>query len=442
VKRIYTLILALGLVQIASGQVTLNIYEADGVTPFDCNASIMVGTQLTLVVSSDSNDYWSGGLFIAGQDRALGALGGRAHDPNTRDWTGSHYEDAGDLAKVTAWDDSSIWGFDLYTFYPVDGNSEDNSTVAGDWFVIDYYADEVGDCNVLFYDYGTSWDEPDYHITFSHIPTRDLNWDDVVNFGDYAIFSSRWNVTGCNDPNWCDGADLERDGDVDYNDLGLFVDYWLWPTSPSVANEPIEPNYPKDPNIIFRIVDVNGSSEITIDVNESITLYVTMETNDVSVFIVDVEVDISDTNLGSIDNTEHPSGTAQILATPRDPFFDYWGPGAAQEEGIQFTAASFSSPISDGNLASFVFTCEGYGDVTLTLINWLETISPTLESIIIHQADPNSQPLMGGETASTSGTDDLVGWLEDLWPTEKELRESFSKPEWDEFVDAVKNSYQ
>ncbi len=458
VKKLLTLILALAIVPIAAGQVTLKVYEADAVTPFDCNDNIMVGTRLTLIVSSDSNDYWSGGLFIAGEDRALGTLAGRSYDPNTRDWTDSHYEAAGDLAKVTAWKDSSIWGFDLYSFYPVysvDGNSEDSSTVPGDWFIIDYYADEVGDCNVGFYDYSISWDDPNYDITFSHIPTRDLNSDEVVNFGDFAIFASQWNTTDCNDPNWCAGADLNRDADVDYNDLGLFVEFWLWPTSPNFPNEPNEPNYLEDPNIIYSIVDANGNSEITIDVNESITLYVTMETNDVDVFIFNVEVDISETNLGSIDNTEHPNGTAQILATPRDPFFDYWGPGMAQEEGVGLAAASFTA-ISNGNLASFVFTCEGYGDVTLTLINWIETISPTLESITIHQIDPNSQQMMGmgggvdemlnvQEIQPTQPTqqeiDEIISWLEQILLEADWIGEGINEAEWNEFIDSLRNAY-
>ena len=225
------LILVLGIVPIAAAQITLKVCEADGETPFDCNDDIMVGTELVLIVSSDSNDYWSGGLFITGEDRALGTLAGSGldpNDPNARDYTDSHYEDAGDLAIVTGWKDSSIWGFDLYTFYPVDGNSDNNSTVPGDWFIIDYEADEVGDCNVGFYDYSISWDDPNYFLTFSHSPTRDLNSDEKVNFIDFAIFASQWDANDCNDPNWCEGADLDRNGDVDYNDLGLFVEYWLW----------------------------------------------------------------------------------------------------------------------------------------------------------------------------------------------------------------------
>ncbi|MHC4423810.1 MAG: hypothetical protein ACYSWR_03965 [Planctomycetota bacterium] len=399
-KKLVTLILSFGIVPIAAGQVTLKVYEADEVTPFDCNDDIMVGTRLTLIVSSDSNNTWSGGLFIADQNRALGTLAGRDWDPNaivnssndviSGDWTGSHFAEAGDMARVMDWVDSSICGFDLYTSVVCANDWPGNPNV-GDWFIIDYYAEEVGDCNVGFYDYDISWGEPNYYITFSHVPTRDLNFDEVVNFGDFVIFSSQWYATNCNDPNWCDGTDLERDGDVDYNDLGLFAEYWLWPTSGYGTNEPNEPNYPEDPNIVHRIVDANGLSEITIDVDESITLYVDMETNDVNIYGFDVEVVISDTNFGSIDNTAHPNGTAQILASPREEIWDYWGPGTSQEEGIRLTGASmFSGAVSDGHLASFVFTCKGEGDVTLELINHLQSF-PKLESIVIHQMDPNSQ---------------------------------------------------
>jgi hypothetical protein len=446
------------VVQIAAGQVTLNVYEADGVTPFDSNDEVMAGTKLTLVISSDSNDYWSGGLFIRGDDRALATLEGRDYDANTRDWTGSHYEAAGDSARVTAWNDSYIWGFDLLTFYPVDSNSADNSTEVGDWFVIDYYVDEAGDCNLEFYDYSTSWDDPNCLITFSHVPTRDLNWDDVVNFRDYAIFSSQWNVENCNDPNWCDGADLERDGDVDYNDLGLFTDYWLWPTSTNGSSA----DYFEDPNITYSIVDSNGLSEITVDVNESVTLYVdiaTTEANDVRYF--DIEVDISDTNLGFIDNTEYPNGTAQILAEPnRDSYWDYWGPGLEQEEGIRLLGMTTGCAIDDGHLASFVFTCQGQGDVTLELTNWLsintndKQVYPKLESIVIHQVDPNSQQMMmGGDTGesletqesqeSQAAQDDAFGefadWLKGLWAEVPEIRETYKKAEWDEYIDSLQN---
>lgn len=463
VKVFLTLTLVLGIVPIALGQVSLKVYWPDGVTPFDCNSEIMVGDHLVLVICSDSNDSGSFGWYIVEQDRTRGTLGGRGldpNDPNARDYTDSHLGNAGDLAKVTAWRDSFKWGFDLYTFlpfYPFDNNMVDDSTFPGDWFVIDYYAIKPGDCNVGFYIYNEDegWDEPNYIITFHNGPTRDLNSDEAVDFHDFAIFSSHWNGTGCGDPNWCAGADIDRDGDVDNKDLGLFVEYWLWPDS---GNEPDDPGYPEDANVIYSIVDVNGLSEITIDVNESITLYVDIaSTTENNACTFDIDVDISDPNLGSIDNTEYPDGTAQILAEPnRLSFADYWGPGLGQEEGIRLFGATLNSPIADGHLASFVFTCEGHGDITLELKNWAsfntdnEAVFPKLETIVIHQIDPLMMTEMGGGIDEMLGTeespdeidiDELVSRLEELWLENKEIKKTYDKTEWNDFIDSVKNSY-
>ncbi|MHC4084079.1 MAG: hypothetical protein ACYSWZ_06070 [Planctomycetota bacterium] len=467
VKVFLTLTLVLCIAPIALGQVTLKIYEADGETPFDCNSEIMVGDHLVLVISSDSNDYgnwsgWNGGLFIAGQHRLRGTLVGRDEDPNSRDWPGSRYGNAGLFALVTQWRDSNIYGFDFYTYYPVNEYSESNSTAPGDWFVIDYYAIKAGDCNVGFYiydEYEESWDEPNYIITFHNVPTRDLNSDETVDFLDFAISASQRDNTGCGDPNWCAGADIDRDGDVDNKDLGLFVEYWLWPDS---GNEPDEPDYPEDANVIYSIVDVNGLSEITIDVNESITLYVDIaSTTENNVRSFDIDVDISDPNLGSIDNTEHPNGTALILAEPnRLSFADYWAPGLGQEEGIRLSGVTLNTPIADGHLASFVFTCEGQGDVTLELKNWTsfntdnEAVFPKLETIVIHQIDPlmmmemgSGMDEMGTEESTPSESpdeidiDELVSRLQEMWLEDKEIKKTYSRTEWNDFIDSVKNSY-
>lgn len=471
VKVFLILTLVLCIVPIALGQNSWKIYEADGVTPFDCNSEIMVGDRLVFVLSSDSNDSGSFGWYIVGQDRIRGTLGGRGldpNDPNARDYTDSHLENAGDLAKVTAWRDSSKWGFDLYTFlpfYPFDNNMVDDSTFPGDWFVIDYYANNPGDCNVGFYIYNEDegWDEPNYIITFHNVPTRDLNSDEAVDFCDFATFSSQWNNTGCGDPNWCAGADIDRDGDVDHKDLGLFVEYWLWPNPGNEPDIPDELDYPEDANVIYSIVDVNGLSEITIDVNESITLYVDIaSTTENNVWAFDIDVDISDPNLGSIDNTEYPDGTAQILAEPnRDTSWDYWGPGAGQEESIRLFGITYGGAIADGHLASFVFTCEGQGDVTLELKNWAsfntdnEAVFPKLETIVIHQIDPlmmmgmesGIDEMLGTEESTLSeptqeiDIDELVSWLEALWSENKEIRTTYTRTEWSDFIDSVKDSF-
>jgi hypothetical protein len=388
VKKLLVLILALVMVPVTAAQITLKVCEADGVTPFD-DDEVMVGTKLTFIISSDANDYWSGGLFIKGQDRALAALSARDSDPNTRNYTESHYETAGNMAKVTAWKDSDIWGFDLY--------GSDINAVAGDWFIIDYQAIGIGDPNVEFYDYGDSWDEPNYIVTFSHAPTRDFNDDEVVDILDVAVLGSYWLAEDCSNFNWCDKADINADGYVDMVDFALFQKYWLWPAvsagDPNQSEE--DPNTITIPNVTYSIVDANGLDEITMNVNDTITLYVDKVTAGEDVYTFYIEVNISDPNLGSIDNTAYDPnnppglGTARILAEPRSEGFDYWGPGLQQEEGIELFAVSLSGAMSDGNLASFVFTCRSEGDVILELVNLSPSSTTALESITIHQLNPD-----------------------------------------------------
>ena len=440
------------------GQANVYVYEADETTPFDYR-DIMAGTKLTLIVRSDSNNYWSGGLFIGGGNRAFGTLSARDYDANTRNYAGSHFEEAGRFAKVTGWKDSSIWGFDMFTFYPVYGDFNSKDTSAGDWFIIDYEAKKAGECKVGFYDYSISWNEPVYYLTFTQVRSRDFNNDKKVDFQDYAILASNWNKTDCKDPNWCAGTDLNLDGNVDCNDLLGFIDFWLWPELPNIeVTNGTEPQGLVDSNIIIRLVDIDDNNEITIDVNESITLYLRLTTTEqAGLSVFDVEAMISDTNLGSIDNREYNpnapndpnNGTARILAEPRDPFFDYVGPGYEQPEGITLIAANLGeADFNDGNLASFVFTCRGQGDVTVSLKSYLTDLYPRVESILIHQVDLNSQPMVmsssipameSSQASENIDVSELAAWLEEIWANDPNLRETTTEDDWAQFVETVKN---
>jgi hypothetical protein len=209
----------------------------------------------------------------------------------------------------------------------------------------------------------------------------------MVNLVDYALLSSYWLADYCYEPSWCDGSDFNRDGYVGLADLMLFADYW-------VTGYPKKPSIPQDPSITFSIVDEKGSSEITMSKGQSRTLYINMATAEVDVYVFCLEVNISDPNLGYIDNTPYDAynppgpGTASILAAPREPVFDYWAPGKTQSEGIQLKAASLDPGMSDGHIASFVYTCNGTGSVTLELLNLRPSDAARLESMTIHQVDP------------------------------------------------------
>jgi len=227
--------LILGMASLAIGEVSTRVRLAKTKTPIEPNEvnlpiikypDIMVGTKLSIIVSSDVNEYWGDGFGNDGGSLAFeeeywdyGVLLARDCNESTPDYEGSHFPAAGNEAIVWDWEELGIDGFDLYT-----GSTGIES---GDWFIIDYNATSVGICKVGFYDHTISWYDPNYYLMFSHVRTRDFNNDTKVNFVDYAILASHWQVTDCDEPNWCEGADLDTDGQVDANDLTLFCKFWL-----------------------------------------------------------------------------------------------------------------------------------------------------------------------------------------------------------------------
>ncbi len=58
-------------------------------------------------------------------------------------------------------------------------------------------------------------------------PTADLDMDGVVRMPDFAIFSVPWKSADCQQPDWCDGSDLNKDGVVDIYDMAQLAKYWL-----------------------------------------------------------------------------------------------------------------------------------------------------------------------------------------------------------------------
>ena len=63
---------------------------------------------------------------------------------------------------------------------------------------------------------------------FSTGVSADINKDDKVNLQDYAALAKNWKVTDCNDLNdWCEKADIDKSGVVDFNDLFVMAEQWL-----------------------------------------------------------------------------------------------------------------------------------------------------------------------------------------------------------------------
>ena len=437
-KRLSVLFVVVLAALSASAAIEVRVCDPVHLRPLGTH-EVMLGTQVSLVVYSDANDLWSGGLFIHDEHRGTGTLSSRdAGDPNAPAGRASCLAAAGEGAFVLSWKDSLMSGYDLYT--------DEFGRDAGNWFVLDYTPLAEGECIIHLYDHSYSFTVPDPNIQLSlfNSPTRDWDGSGVVDLADYAAFASMWMSQECQAPQWCNGADLDRDGAVGLIDVLMFADFWLWGTPnwqyPSTDTAE-EPPVLQDPNVFYAVVDPNGFSDVSIPVGQSVRLYLDKTTVGQDVYVFSLEAMISDPNLGWIDNTAfdpndpYGGGTAEILATPLAGFFDYWGPGYTQEAGIQFLTASFNGPINDGVIASFVYVATAPGTVTLELIDYLESVPSGLTSITLHQYEPEGQV----ETAVKS-TGEIVEMLEGMWEETPELQESIHEDDWTEFIEAVKLS--
>ena len=61
--------------------------------------------------------------------------------------------------------------------------------------------------------------------------TGDLDIDKDVDSVDLRKFTSYWLNSDCNYPDWCESADISKNGKVDFNDFALFAENWLEPWS-------------------------------------------------------------------------------------------------------------------------------------------------------------------------------------------------------------------
>jgi len=223
-KRLISFLILLVAVPAVHAEVFTKVYLADGSTPLALAdpyipfvyRPIMVGTHLTIIISSDTDGYWDGGeLSLWDTNQNYGFLSGASQFPA-----------AGYMAMVWPVDESEV----------VNGQehnakgfrfSGDDTAIAGDWFITDYNAINVGFCSIIFYDWSVDWDNPLYEISFTHVRTRDFNDNGIVNFEDFAVLGLNWQRTDCAEPDNCSGTDLDANGHVDISDLIQFAEYWL-----------------------------------------------------------------------------------------------------------------------------------------------------------------------------------------------------------------------
>jgi hypothetical protein len=229
---------------VVSAGVSVSVYQPDGHTPLGpvepnlirVYPDIMVGTRLVLVVNSDTAGYWFGGLLLTWNNWVVGNLSARGENSG---WPEFSYEEsvlpaAGTAALVQDCIEPSLVGVDLTAWF--DG-------VAGDWFVIDYRAEQIGLCYVGVYDYDFSLDVPFETLLFSHVPSRDFSADTLVNFMDFALLASWWAQEAPDDLPAASSFDLDADGSVGITDVALFSEFWLERTD---YNEPAA-----DPNALL-----------------------------------------------------------------------------------------------------------------------------------------------------------------------------------------------
>jgi len=217
------------------GEVTAEIRLPDG-SRLSEPAEVMVGTQLSIVVSSDVDEKRFVTLHLEDANSDYALLYGRDFNddpegPYIYSYEGSCLPAAGKYAAVFDWEETGVEGLKLRTgeYY----------IARDDWFVVDYNVIDTGNCRVVFngYDPVGPYENPppEYepilvghrHIEFIQVRTRDFNGDGYVDFGDFGIFGSYWGETGYSDPNECEGTDLDASGGIDVNDLMMFCGYWL-----------------------------------------------------------------------------------------------------------------------------------------------------------------------------------------------------------------------
>ena len=227
---------------------------------------ICVGTELALFIGSDVNEAFNGTLSIEPQFSKNGRL--YARGPKKIEYMFGEYTEEGfdgklgyigSILPATGFHPSVFPGLSFFPGGTVtqevtlnnghdafNSAGEKESIEAGQWFVLDYNAIEVGFCQILLHSdivrlYMKSKDIPDsktpppteshpvflYTLTFEHVPTRDFDKNGRINFEDFAVMGQNWKGSYSIDPHTFDVIDLDASGTVDSPDLEAFSKFWL-----------------------------------------------------------------------------------------------------------------------------------------------------------------------------------------------------------------------
>jgi hypothetical protein len=80
-----------------------------------------------------------------------------------------------------------------------------------------------GSCGIVQAEQLSDYSDP----AFSLALPLSVVWTGCVDFSDFAGFAQQWQQLDCDDPDWCDGADLNRSGEVDGQDFNFIIQHWL-----------------------------------------------------------------------------------------------------------------------------------------------------------------------------------------------------------------------
>ena len=86
-------------------------------------------------------------------------------------------------------------------------------------------------------------------LSLASADESDLILDDSFDWADLAVFAEQWLSNNCSPADWCDGADFDNSGDVDFIDFAFFGPYWLKTAPPKnlVENGGFETGYGQEP---------------------------------------------------------------------------------------------------------------------------------------------------------------------------------------------------